>query len=260
MSGPRQADFAAALLDPGLPCPAGLRAWNGSDPSVRFAVYRNNVVSSLIDALADNFPVAQALVGEEFFRAMASVFVRSHAPKSRLLAFYGDALPGFIDVFEPARSVPYLADVLRLELVRLRAYHAMDAQALDPDLVQRALSQAEQLPRLILRLHPSVQVVASRHAVVSIWASHQDGADLDLADVDVAQPQQGLVLRQGLDVIVVPLSSGGASFCLALLDGAPLGEAAATALQAEPGFDLAAMLSDLFGHCAVTSIDLSAEN
>ena len=29
----RQADFAAALLDPGAATPAGLRAWNGSRPS-----------------------------------------------------------------------------------------------------------------------------------------------------------------------------------------------------------------------------------
>lgn len=36
--------FAAALLDPDAPCPTGLAAWNGSDPTRRFAVYRNNVV------------------------------------------------------------------------------------------------------------------------------------------------------------------------------------------------------------------------
>ena len=71
-----QAAFAAALLYPARPCPPGLHAWNGSDPAARLAVYRNNVVSSLIDALADTFPVVQQLVGEEFFRAMAGVFAR----------------------------------------------------------------------------------------------------------------------------------------------------------------------------------------
>ena len=51
-----QAAFAQALLDPDLPCPSGLCTWNGSDPARRFAVYRNNVVVSLIDALADIVP------------------------------------------------------------------------------------------------------------------------------------------------------------------------------------------------------------
>ena len=55
-----EARFAAALLDSRQGCPAGLRTWNGSDPAARLAVYRNNVVSSLIDALADTFPVAIA--------------------------------------------------------------------------------------------------------------------------------------------------------------------------------------------------------
>ena len=47
-----QTAFAAALLDPDLPPPDRLIAWNGSDPARRFAVYRNNVVVSLVDALA----------------------------------------------------------------------------------------------------------------------------------------------------------------------------------------------------------------
>ena len=32
-----QARFAAALCDPALPAPGGLRVWNGSDPAARFA-------------------------------------------------------------------------------------------------------------------------------------------------------------------------------------------------------------------------------
>lgn len=259
MSGPRQMDFAAALLDPALPSPAGLRAWNGSDPTARFAVYRNNVVSSLIDALAETFPVAQALVGEEFFRAMASVFVRSHPPKSRLLAFYGNDFPSFIEAFEPAQTLPYLADVARLEMARVRAYHAMDAEPVAPALVQAALSRPDQLPDLRLRLHPSTQVIESSHAVVSIWAAHQDEAGLDLGAVDVAQPEQALILRPALDVIVIRLDPGGASLCDALQGGMPLGEAAAIAMQRHPGFNLPATLSALLVHGAVSSIDFADE-
>lgn len=50
-----QQAIAAALLDPAQPCPPGLTTWNGSDPAHRFAVYRNNVIVSLVDALADTF-------------------------------------------------------------------------------------------------------------------------------------------------------------------------------------------------------------
>ena len=37
MSALQQSDFTAALFDPALPCPAGLRAWNGSDPAALVA-------------------------------------------------------------------------------------------------------------------------------------------------------------------------------------------------------------------------------
>ena len=80
----QQAQLALALLDPGAACPPGLRSWNGSDPGARFAVHRNNVVVSLIDALADGFPVTQELVGEAFFRAMARVHVLARTGAARL--------------------------------------------------------------------------------------------------------------------------------------------------------------------------------
>ena len=104
-----QAAFSAALLDIDLPCPDGLCSANGADPASRFAVYRNNVQSSLINALADSYPVVVQLVGDEFFRAMAGVFVQSHPPHSPLMSDYGSELADFISKFGPAASVPYLA-------------------------------------------------------------------------------------------------------------------------------------------------------
>lgn len=135
-----QALFAAALLDPDAPCPDGLTTWNGSDPARRFAVYRNNVIVSLIDALADTFPVTLELVGEAFFRAMAGIFVRRTPPRSTLLVDYGSGLPTFIERFEPAHPVPYLADVARLEMLRVRAFHAADADPLTLDQIAQALT------------------------------------------------------------------------------------------------------------------------
>ena len=250
-----QAAFAAALTDPGRTCPEGLRAWNGSDPAVRLAVYRNNVVSSLIDALADTFPVAQELVGVEFFRAMAGVFVRRAPPRSRILAHYGEGFPAFVEGFGPARSVPYLADVARLEFARVRAHHAADADPVSADAVSLALASAERIGELRLVCHPSLAVVASRFAIVSLWAAHQGHGELSAVDPDAAE--SALVLRQGLDVLVLSLPSGAAGFIAAVQRGAPLGDAAANAAIDDPGFDLSATLTLLLGRGALTSIHLS---
>jgi len=172
-----QAGFAAALLAPDLPCPAGLRAWNGSDPSARLAVCRNNVISSLIDAVADTLPVTQELVGDEFFRAMASVFMRRHPPRSRVLTHYGAEFADFVEGFEPARAVPYLADFARLERSGVLAYHAADADPLTAERLGVTISSGEDLGALQLVCHPSTSVLVSQHAIVSLWAAHQGDAD-----------------------------------------------------------------------------------
>ena len=249
--------FARALLDPNLPCPDGLRAWNGSDPARRFAVYRNNVVTSLIDALADTFPVTQQLVGEEFFRAMAGIFVRAAPPKSAWLTFYGDGFPPFVERFEPARCVPYLADVARLEMLRVRAFHAADADPLPPEAIARALAEPERLPTLRVGCHPSLGLLASRHAVVSLWAAHQGGGDL--AEVDPAISETALVARVGLEVRVVALPAGGDVLVAGFVNGLSLGEAAARAADAGRDFDLAAQLAVLLRHGVVCSLNSPSE-
>ncbi len=49
--------------------------------------------------------MVEKIVGEEFFAAMARVFVMKRPPRSPLLANYGDDFPAFIAAFEPARTV-----------------------------------------------------------------------------------------------------------------------------------------------------------
>ncbi len=252
--GCSQADFAAALLTHRLRCPGGLATWNGSDPAPRLAVYRNNFVSSLVDALAATVPVVQELVGEEFFRAMAGEFVRRTPPRSRVLAFYGEALPAFIRGFVPARSVPYLADVAMLEIARVRACHAADAEPLSGEQMARAIESGDRIGELQFIFHPSVSVVSSPYAVVSLWAAHQGTGDLGA--VDPFEPEAALVVRSGLEVAVVRLAAGAAGFVDAASRHASLGAAASLALAAEPAFDLRAVVSLLVSHRALISIHL----
>lgn len=249
-----EAGFAAALLEPALPCPKELVAWNGSDATRRLAVHRNNVVGSLVDALAQTFPVVQELVGTEFFGAMAAVFVRQVPPRSRILAHFGSAFPDFIDAFGPAQSVPYLSDMARLEMTRVRAYHAADVEPVASGPIGLALASGERLGELRMLCHSSVHVIRSPYAVVSLWAAHQQAGDLGA--IDPYQGESALVLRDGLDVLVLRISLGTADFVTAIQQGHCLGDAANAALGAAPDFDLAATLALLLGHGALTSLEL----
>ena len=237
MSG--QSSFAAALLSDQMQTPSGLIAWNGSDPAKRFAVYRNNVMVSLIDALADSFPVTHALVGGEFFSGMARIFAQRHPPASPVLAFYGAGFADFIAGFEPVACLPYLPDVARLEYLYVRAYHAADAAPLPVEALHALLADEARLARAGLVLHPSLAVLSSRYAVVSLWGAHQGvqqgedgdrtGATVDLSTLDTGQPESAIVCRsgpEGLTVEVTVIPDSAAIFISGLRNGHTLAAAA----------------------------------
>ena len=247
-----QTRFAQALLNPSFDCPPGLKTWNGSDPEARFAVYRNNVLVSLVDALADTFAVVQQLVGEEFFRAMARVFVQTHPPQSRVLAHYGTPFADFVQSFEPAASVPCLSDVARLEMARVRAYHAADVPAVAPDTLRAVLTDPQQLMSMSLALHPSVQVIESRFAIVSIWTAHQ--GTLDISSVDPTLAQTALVCRNGLGVEVLELTGAAGQLVGALQRGATPLEAVAEASDGDPAAVLANTIATLVRLQLITHI------
>ena len=248
-----QTVFAQALLDPLAATPAGLRTWNHSDPLRRLAVYRNNVVVSLVDALAHGFPVTQQLVGETFFRAMAQVFVREQPPRTRVLSHYGEALPGFIAGFAPAAGLPYLAEVARLEWMRLQALHAADEAPMSPQVLTTLLQEAPPvLAALRWRLAPSLYMLRAAHAAVSIWAAHQEDSGVVLEAVDISQPESALVFRRELEVVVLPIAAGTTAFVEQLMAGARWADAVDTAFDADAAFELSAALALLLHHGLLT--------
>jgi hypothetical protein len=247
-----QEDFARAVLDPQQSCPPGLTCANGSDPALRFAVYRNNVLSSLVDALASTYPVVAQLVGEAFFRAMAQLYVQQAPPHSPLLVEYGDDFAGFVETFAPARELPYLADVARLELLRVKAYHAADALPVATAQLAAVLAEPERLQGLRVQLQPALAVLCSASAVVSLWAAHQ--GSLDIATVTPNKPEQALILRPHWDVTVQAVSLGCASFISSLQQGLAFGAAAANGFAAEDDFDLSASLALLIQQQAICAL------
>jgi hypothetical protein len=241
---PSPAELAATLLAPDRPPPAGLA------PAHRLAVYRNNVVVGLIEALAAAYPAVRALVGERFFRAAAGVFVRAEPPRSPLLILYGEGFPDFLETFEPARRLPFLADVARLERCWLEAYYGAEAQPL-PLSALRAVPEAELAATAVL-LHPTLSLMASPWPVLSLWAANTGrGAH---ADVDLERAECVTVLRPHGTVESHRLEHGLLAFLAALRDGTMLGRAAERALDAEPGFDLAAGIGRLFAIQAVIGL------
>jgi hypothetical protein len=245
-------EFVRALLDPDLPPPRSLKAAHDLRPARRFAVYRNNVVVGLIDALSERFPVCLRLVGEEFFRAMARCYARVSFPRVPMLFEYGEDFAEFVSRFEPVRDLPYLSDVARLEYAMGRAYHAADAATLPLDFV-RSLP-GDRLASATALLHPSTQVIPSRYPIISIWSANTAPDPPEILALDHAE--DALVVRPRLAVEAHALPASGSTLVEVLMGGGTFGEAVNAASRRARDFDLAASLRTLLACEAFVAINV----
>jgi hypothetical protein len=246
-----QQDFAAAILTAQGALPAPLTRRAGGEPHRRFNVYRNNVYSSLIDVMQARFPVASLLVGEEFFRAMARIYVEQEPPRSAVLLRYGKSFPSFVAGFEPARSVPYLADMTALEWAWHAAYHAADAA---PVPLEELASVAAHAGDAVLKLHPSLGLVRSAFPIVTIYELHAETSEPPQTKLE-AQGEDALVLRPDLDVEIRRLPAGAVIFIETIRDGGSIGAANEAALRSAPDFDLETNLLGLMTSGAIVGVD-----
>jgi hypothetical protein len=242
--------FARALLDPDRATPAALTGPGGKAATKRYNVYRNNVTVSLINGLAAVFPAVMRITGVDFFRAMARFHVRATPPTSPLLFEYGRDFPDFIERYEYAQSMPWLADVARIERAWLDAYHAADAEPLAPHVL--AAIPAERLADTVFTPHPATRIVCSRFPAITIFAANRSGGPV--GRIEATEAEDALVTRPGLEVIVRHLPAGGAVFHTRLLAGEPLAATAAAALAESPEFALPANIAGMLEAGAFTAI------
>lgn len=255
-----QDEFARALLDPEREVPADMRARDG-DIDRRFAVYRNNVVTGLIDALRAGFPAVERIVGEEFFVAMAHVYVRARPPRAPMMFLFGDDFGDFIATFPPAAEIPYLADIARVETARLSAFHAADEAPLE------AAALAGQAPGALFELrvttHPSLHVVRSAYPIATIWA--MNAGITEPAPIEDWTGEDVAVARPYADVTIQRLRPGAAALLDLLGDAGggtslTLGAAIARVAAQFPEFDPVAVLADILGAGLLTGSPRSSRS
>ena len=169
-----------------------------------------------------SIPAVQRITGVEFFRAMARFHVRATPPTSPLLFEYGRDFPAFIERYEYARAMPWLADTARIERAWLDAYHAADAEPL----LGGTCSQRPARTAGRSRLHRASGDAdrALPFPAVTIFAANRGEAPVERIDASV--PEDALITRPDLDVVVRRLPPGGAVFLTRLMAGQSLGEAA----------------------------------
>ena len=215
-----QSSVAAALRGDAPPPSAD------AQPAV--AVHRNTVALGLREALAANYPTVRRLVGDAWFDAAAAVFALAHAPSDGVLAGYGADFAPWLDRFEPARDLPYLPDVARLDRAWTEAHLAADAPVLEArDLAGLAVHDLEGL-RLVV--HPSARAFAFECPAFTIWRAHRENAVLDATHE--WRHECALVVRPLHDVRWRGIDAAGYAFFDACAAGASIAAALERAADA----------------------------
>jgi len=195
------------------------------DAAERLAIYRNNFLISLGEALKANFPVTLQLVGSDFFTQAARRFVLSQPPRQPCLFEYGAAFADYLGTLPELAALPYVADMARFEYARIASYNAPTEHCISAEVLGRIAP--EQLDALPIRLARHARIVSVQAPVLALWQAHQ-APEPDLAGIDMtARPQALLVCRPERTLTVRELDPPGARFLLATATETTLGQAAA---------------------------------
>lgn len=236
-----QRGFAAAALfgDTAALSGLGIEA-GGLDAAARIAVYRNNVFGNYRHALAATYPVVRRLVGAALFDTAIAAFVRAYPSLHGDVNRYGGDMARFLAAYPPARAQAYLPDVARLEWALDQANIAAESPALD--LPALAAVPVAALGGLRFALHPSVQILKSRHPIFRLWQVNQPGHP---GNQEVNPGEDGdllLVRRAPEGVVIERLAAGEHAFLAAVARGRRLDDAEQRGVAVEAGFDLAEVL------------------
>ena len=233
--------FARALIAPH----DAIAPSNSAASQPGFAVYRNTVMKGCIDALQANYPAVARLVGNEWFRAAAAIYVRESPPDDPTLLHYGASFAAFLARFEPAAALPYLPGVARLDRLWTESHIARDEATLDAAAI--ATLAPEKLAAVVLYPHPAARWTWFADApIFSIWSHNRVG---DVANNESWEPEWkaegALLTRAHAAVEWIELNAAGHAFLDACATGETLAQAANAALATENGADLQQLMRTL---------------
>jgi hypothetical protein len=187
----------------------------------RLGIYGNAYRVRLIDALADTYPILQAVLGGEEFVALGEEFVAAHSSIHRSIRWYGGELADFLGGTPPYAGQPILAELASLEWTLAEVFDAADAEP-TPRAAFSAVEPSE-WGGLRFEFHPSVRRLQFRWNTAAVWQAMSREETLpDPACTEQSLPW--LLWRQNLQNYFRSMTADEAAALDSALHGATFGE------------------------------------
>jgi Putative DNA-binding domain len=187
------------------------REIHGSDAvpvAARLTVYSDAYRLRLVDALAQNYPRLQRLLGDSAFAELAREYLAAFPSTHESVRWFGDRLAEHLAAKAEAGEQPWLQELARWEWSVAAAFDSQDLAPLD----ETALAKIEpdHWPALRFQFHPSLQLLQLTTNTPALFKALSDDAALP-PPVCLETPQSWVIWRQQLTPRYRSLSADEAS-------------------------------------------------
>lgn len=172
----------------------------------RLQIYHNAYRLRLIDALRNDFPALEKVLGEEAFAKTCTGFISAFPSTNPSLRWLGEKLPQFLQSSHPI----HIGELAAFEWAQAMAFDAANTSLANIDDI-RALPP-EAWMTMQLEFHLSAQMLWLKSNAPALWSRciKEEGA-ADLEVTVATEPNAWLVWREDLQVIYRALEQPEAS-------------------------------------------------
>jgi hypothetical protein len=190
----------------------------------RVGVYHGMYLMRMEEALETDYPVIRYHLGDHQFAHLVREYVQRYPSTSYTLNRLGDHLPQFFLDQPDWPEAAFLHDLARLELAMTEVFDEEESPALGAAELEAVPADAWEEARL--RPIFAFRLLAFRHAVIpNLVAYHEDRP----SPIPRRRATWVALYRRDYSVLRLELSRAEFDLLEAIVDGAPLGEALATA-------------------------------
>jgi hypothetical protein len=190
----------------------------------RVGVYHGMYLMRMEEALETDYPVIRYHLGDHQFAHLVREYVQRYPSTSYTLNRLGDHLPQFFLDQPDWPEAVFLHDLARLELAMTEVFDEEESPVLGAAELEAVPAEAWEEARL--RPISAFRLLAFRHAVIPNLVAYHD-------DRPSPSPRRRAtwvaLYRRDYSVLRLELSRAEFDLLAAIVDGAPLGEALATA-------------------------------
>ena len=157
----------------------------------RLAVYANAYLARLVEALANDYPALQGVLGQDGFVELCHAYVRAYPSRHYSLRYLGQHLPDYL--LQDHRE--HLSELARFEWALTTSFDAQDRDV--ASVAQATAIPAAAWPSLRVRVHPSVNQLILSWNTLARWRGVKEGR-LPSVPKRLGEPRSCLIWREGL--------------------------------------------------------------